>query len=117
DVAPCPLDQDQQTVLEADDKEEMNKEPRQPGEVAVESQPAEVGDGTGAADRRHAALVLVDKRRHRLALESRLAQPGVVAALLHVALGDTGPRLAFPPIAAGQVADSHQFRVPGYRQV
>ncbi|HXU61439.1 MAG TPA: hypothetical protein VN962_07045, partial [Polyangia bacterium] len=45
----------------------MDQRPGQPGDDAGEAQPADLGDGAGAADRGHEALVEVVKGAARLA--------------------------------------------------
>ena len=56
EVIPRPLDQNQQPALERHDVEQMDEEPDDPGEKAVQAQTSEIGDGGGPADRRQAPL-------------------------------------------------------------
>lgn len=60
---PVPVEVDGEPAAEADQQKEVNHGPRQPRQIALQPQPAEVGDGPRAADHRHAAPVPVAERQ------------------------------------------------------
>ncbi len=54
-----PLHEDGEAVPGADEEEEVDEKPHEPGDEAVELHPHALGDGVAAADRGHAALVKI----------------------------------------------------------
>ena len=50
-VIPTPLHQDQQTVVELHQVEEVDEQPQQPGQEARNVHPTQVGNRSGSADR------------------------------------------------------------------
>src|SRR6516164_2783363 len=66
-VGPGPFDHHKKAIAEADQKEQVNKQPREPGEVARNVNLAgQVRDGVGASNRRQAAFVEILKMLARL---------------------------------------------------
>src|SRR4051812_5508113 len=83
DVGPGPLGHHDKAAAEADQPEDVEKDPEQPGEKPRHIQAEDRADGGAAADGRHDAVVLVAERLERLA---RDGPPDVLAgarALLH----------------------------------
>src|SRR6266536_6679651 len=78
-----PADDDEDTVLEADEVPEVDDQPGDPGDQAAEPQPLDVGDRGGAADGREVPLVAVTERRCVARAEPSANDPCRVAALLH----------------------------------
>src|ERR1700738_1895111 len=56
-----PLHEDQHATLKLDDVHQVNKQPDEPGRPAPKIKPKNVGNGRGASDDRHVALVEVPK--------------------------------------------------------
>src|SRR2546425_4785133 len=67
EVRPGPLDQDQETIAEADQEHQVDGEPRHPGDRAPKPKTADLRDGSVAADGRHHPLVPVPEGARRLA--------------------------------------------------
>jgi hypothetical protein len=61
-----PADEHEDPVLEADEIEEMDDEPREPRDEAAQAEALDVCDGGSTADRREVALVAVAERLARL---------------------------------------------------
>src|SRR4051812_39754155 len=78
-----PADEDEQAVLGADEIEEVDEQPRQPGEEAAELHALDVGDRRGPADGGEIAFVAVAERRRGAALQAGADGTRRVAPLLH----------------------------------
>src|SRR5579864_5618751 len=63
DIGPRPLNEDQQTVAETDEKENVNEQPRHPRYEAGNMDLAEFGNGCCAADGGQTAFIPVVERR------------------------------------------------------
>src|SRR5207249_8343124 len=77
-----PARDDQQPVLEADQIEEMDDEPGDPGDEAADADPLDVRDGLRAADRGQIALVDVFEGLRGAARQAIADYPRDVAAFL-----------------------------------
>ena len=115
DKAGGPADQDQDSVLQPGQVEEVHEQPDQPGERPAETQAPDVGDRLPASDRGHVALVEVAERAWLAILEAGADGLGRVAALLHGDGRDSRQRLG--PVDADHVAEREDLGMPGQRQV
>ena len=70
-----PLEEHDHPVPEANEHEDVQEQPRQPGEHPRQPDPAEVADGRSPSDDRHAAEIAIDERRRRLSPQSSLNRP------------------------------------------
>src|SRR5690348_6810690 len=68
EVGPGPLHHDEHAVLEANEHEDVDEQPGQPGHQPPEPERTNLGDGGRATDRGHGAAVDVVERPSRLAL-------------------------------------------------
>src|ERR1700757_4326948 len=50
DISPRPLEEDDNTISELDDKEQVNKEPAQPGKKSTQFDHLKIGDGFVSTD-------------------------------------------------------------------
>src|ERR1041384_5747242 len=67
DISPCPFDHHKESIAEADEKEQVNEQPRQPGKVAGDMNfPGEVGNRARASNGGETAFVPVFKMLARL---------------------------------------------------
>src|SRR4051812_37286808 len=60
-VGPGPLKRHRQTVAEADQKQDVDKSPNQPGGKAAQMQPMQIGNSLVFAYRSHASFIPVPK--------------------------------------------------------
>src|SRR5260370_13254493 len=83
----------------------MDEEPDEPGEKTGDVQTENVGDGSGAADDGHVALIEIAEGRNRL-LPVQARPDGFcgVASALNGDLSDTGERLAVLVEREGEIA-------------
>src|SRR3954467_6100593 len=114
-----PAHDPQDPVLEADQVEDVDPEPQQPGERAAEVDPLDLGDGAGASDRGEVALVDVAERLDGLAEHPPPHDLRGVAALLHRHGRDARQVLHVPlrVLHAHHVAEREHLRVAGQREV
>src|SRR6266566_2599604 len=61
DISPSPLKEHHDTIAESDQKQDVNKQPRQPCRQSAQMHQVQVGHRFVAADCRHAALIKVPK--------------------------------------------------------
>src|SRR4029450_6024233 len=64
-IGPQPVEQHDEAGTKADKERDVDQAPQQPGQGAVDLQPAEVGDRRAPADRRHGAIVSIAERSGR----------------------------------------------------
>ena len=76
DEAEAPAEKHEQPVLEADQIEEVQPEPEQPGRQSRDVHAFEVGNRARAADRREVALVVVTERPRGLIAEAPADRAG-----------------------------------------
>ena len=66
EVLETPLDENLNAALELNDVHEMDEEPDEPSEETGDVQSENIGDGSGASDNGHVALVEIMEGRNRL---------------------------------------------------
>src|SRR5215472_10156693 len=82
DVRPQPFQQHDNPIPKADEEGDVDEAPQQPGETAIEADPAEISDGAAAADGREAAEIAINERCDRAAGQTCAHNVGNVRALL-----------------------------------
>src|SRR3954447_18061256 len=90
EVGPRPLGHHDDAVAEADQPEDVQEDPEQPGDVAGDLQAEHVADCRAAADRRHDAVVLVAEWLQRSPGDRAADVLAGAGALLHRDLRDAG---------------------------
>jgi hypothetical protein len=112
EVLETPFNENLDATLKLNDVHEMDEEPDEPGEKTGDVQTENVGDGSGAADDGHVALIEIAEGRNRLLPVQ--ARPdgfcGVVSAL-NGDLSDAGERLAVLVEREGQIADNENIGI------
>src|SRR5580700_1683281 len=73
EIRPRPLNKNQHSIAEADEKKNVDEEPCQPGHKTGDMNLAKLGDGCGAADGGEAAFVVIVKSRARRRFALNLA--------------------------------------------
>ena len=111
EVEKTPLDEDKDAALEFDDVDEVDEEPDEPGEKAGDVDTEDVGDGGGAANDGHIALVEIFEGRKSAAREASFDEFCGIAAALDGNLGDAGERIAFDVKRDGEIAKDEDFRM------
>ncbi len=94
----------------------MNEQPGQPGRVAGEADPADLGDGRRAPQRGHGAAIGVPEGGRRSACCEIDDGPGGVLAHLHGGRGHSGDGCSIL-LDVGEVADHEDVRVTREREV
>src|SRR5437660_4362529 len=82
EVSPRPFGQYEETIAEADEEEDVNEEPGEPGDESREMDLADLGDGFVAADGRHGSFVPIGEGLARLACDVALDGRGCPLAHL-----------------------------------
>src|SRR5438270_12900731 len=90
EIGPGPLEQDRETISEADQKNNVDEQPRQPRRNSAEMDKLQVRDRFVSADRRHAAFVEIPKPPRLSAVDHPQNIAGCVTALLHRHRRDSG---------------------------
>src|SRR5258705_9034152 len=85
-----PFDHDDEAVAETDQLEDVEKEPRKPGERSREPEAADISNGRPPADDRHVAPVVVDERPRPLPLQPLQDRACRMRAALHRHRRDAG---------------------------
>src|SRR5216684_7118491 len=120
-VRPCPLNEDDQAVAEADEKQDVHEEPRQPCHETRNVDLAEFSDGRSSANGSQAPFVPVVEGSTRLSARSRLNLPadelGDESALLDRDWSDAGQHLSVLVFHGGQIADHKNFRPSGKAEI
>src|SRR5688572_21645405 len=117
DVSPGPLHEDGEAIAEADQENDVDEKPDQPGQPAAQVDEIEVGHGFVPADGRHAALVPIAKALRLPAFDHRHDIARGVPALLHRHWRNARQRLAALVSEARQVANHHDFGMARDAQV
>ena len=95
EILEAPLDENLDAALELHDVHEMDEEPHEPGEKTGDVHTENIGNGGGAADDSHVALVeIVERRNGLLPFQARLDCLCGVAPSLNGDLRDAGEGLA-----------------------
>ena len=118
EVLETPLNENLNAALELNDVHEMDEEPDEPSEEAGDVQAENIGDGSGATDNGHVALVeIVEGRNRLLPLQARLDGFCGVASTLNSDLRDAGKRLAVFVEGKGEIADDENIGIVGNGEV
>ena len=118
DVLETPLNENLNAALELNDVHEMDEEPDEPSEKAGDVQSENIGNGGGATDNSHVALVeIVEGRNRLLPLQARLDGFCGVASTLNGDLRDAGERLAVFVEEKGEIADDENIGIVGNGEV
>jgi hypothetical protein len=113
-----PSCEDEQSVLYADQVEEMYSKPGDPGERSAEADPLEIHDGFGTADSRKVALVAIAEGRHLPAAKTGEYDSRGVPALLHGDGCESGKRVHAIGVAdRNHVSEREDLGVPEQREV
>src|SRR5581483_9543168 len=83
DIRPSPLNEHNYSVSKADQEENVNKQPRQPGEVTGNVQLSDFRDGRGTADGCEAPLIKIMEIFSRIILQVAGDCLPYITALLH----------------------------------
>src|SRR6266700_5620650 len=109
-VLKTPLDEDENAALKFDDGNQVDKQPDQPCEQTRKMHAKNVGDGGGASDDGHIALVKIVKCSGlRLFFHPRANHFCRVGAALHSNLSDTGERSAIFIVRQSQIANNEHI--------
>ncbi len=111
EVSPDPGGEDREAVAEADEEEDVDREPGGPGGKAAPvgfEGPFDFGDGVHAADGGHVALVEVAKGGARASGEIGSEDSGDMVAHLHGRLSDAGDLMAVL-LEVGQIAQNEDL--------
>ena len=117
EVEKAPLDEDDDAALEFDDVDEVDEEPKAPGNEAGNVDPKNVGDGGGAPDYGHVAFVEIFEGRKSAASEAGFDEFAGVFSALDGDLGDAGERIAFCVVRDGEIAEDKNFGMVGNGEV
>jgi hypothetical protein len=117
EVEKTPLDEDDDAALEFDDVDEVDEDPQAPGGEAGNVNAENVGDGGGAADDSHIALVEIFEGRESAAGEAGLDEFASVFSALDGDLGNAGERIAFCVVGDGQIAEDENLGMVGGGEV
>src|SRR5690242_419948 len=116
-VRPCPLEEGYHAVAEADQVEDVDDQPCDPGEKAGHFHQPQVNQSVGTSYGGKVALVKVAERLMLLFARDALCnERGHIAAFLHGNGGNTGERLAVLRDGGG-VADDEDVGMAGKREV
>ena len=116
-VRPRPLDQHDQPVTEADEKENVDEKPGQPGDEARNMKFPKVSDGGSASDGGETAFVHVVKVLAGFTCQVTLNVFGRCCSFLYGYRRDSGKHFAVFIFQSSQVADDKNFRMPSNTQV
>src|SRR5947208_1357410 len=83
EISPRPLKQNGQPIAKANQKYDVDEQPREPGWNSAEMNQLQVRDRFVPADRRHAAFVEIPKALRLSPIDHRQNIAGCVTALLH----------------------------------
>ena len=108
EIRPRPLEEDGEAVSKANEKDDVNKQPRQPREESTQMEELQIGDGFISTDRGHASFVEVMKRLRLSASNHRQNIARSVAPFLHRDGRNAGQWLAGLMGKICQIAD-HQY--------
>src|SRR5258707_9472450 len=111
------LDEDDDAALEFDDVDQVDEEPDAPGNKARDMYAENIGDGGGAADEGHVALVEIFEWRESATGEARFDEFGGVFPPLDGDLGDAGEWVAFCVVRDCQIAENENFGMVGDGEV
>lgn len=118
EVLETPLNENLNAALELNEVHEMDEEPDEPSEEAGDVQSKNIGDGRGATDNGHVALVeIVEGRNRLLPLQARLDGFCGVASTLNGDLRDAGERLAVFVEGKGEIADDENIGIVGNGEI
>src|ERR1700736_4367594 len=117
EVAPHPLNEDEEAVLEADQVEDVDEQPRYPGEKSGEAEAARLRDGLVLPDGGHHPLVAIAERAARPALRGSenvaRCQPPLLDGRRRQSRHQPSPWL----FEVGHVTDHERIAMTGDRQV
>src|SRR5262249_38024222 len=116
-IGPEPVEQHREPIAEADQEEDVDGAPEEPGEPPAQLDEAEIADRDLAPDRRQVARVAVAEGGHRLAGEAGEDGPRRVGALLLGGGRDAGDGPARGVDAGGGVADDEDLGMPRHAEV
>src|SRR5258707_8824862 len=117
EIEEAPLDEDDDAALEFDDVDQVDEEPDEPGDEAGDVNAENVGDGGGAADDGHVALVEIFEWRESATGEARFDEFGGVFPSLDGDLGDARQGFTFCIIGVCQIAEDENFGMVGNGEV
>src|SRR5258707_7726186 len=117
EIEEAPLDEDDDAALEFDDVDQVDEEPDAPGDEAGDVNAENVGDGGGAADDGHVALVEIFEWRESATGEAGFDEFGGVFPSLDGDLGDAGEWVAFCVVRDCQIAENENFGMVGDGEV
>ena len=112
-----PVGEHGHAVAEADQIEDVDPHPGEPGGKPIEFQVLELDDGSGATDRGEHPLVAVAEGEPPLAADAAHDVVGHRAPLLHGHGGQAGERLPILAPEVGDVPDGEDLRVAGDRAI
>jgi hypothetical protein len=116
-VAPGPLDRDQDTALKLHDVQDVDEQPRQPADQARHVESTDLPYRRPTTDGCQAALIMVAERTNRLAALPALDKIGNILTLLHSNWRNTRQRLSILVAKAGKVTDHEDVWRTGHAQI
>ena len=117
EVGEEPLGEDDEPVAEADEVEDMDKAPAEPGDKAGELDFAKHADRFGFADGGHRSFVVVDKGGALVFLQPFPQDLGDVAPLLYGNGSKARQRLPFFIHSAGGISQNENFWMVRNREI
>ena len=117
DISPRPLEEDENTISELDDKEQVNKEPAQPGKKSTQFDHLKIGDRFVSTDSGHATLVPILERFRRATHSQGYYIPGRMFSRLHGKWGNTWQRSSTLVRKISHVANGKNFGMAWYAEV
>src|SRR5258705_8132952 len=115
-VRPCPFEEHEEAVPEADQEGDVHAEPGQPGGQPREPEGADDRDRGGAAHGGHAAAVAVAEGARGFAGQATPGIGGRRPPLLDRHRGHAGKRLARAVGEGAEIAGHEDLRMPGHRE-
>ncbi len=117
DIAPRPLQEDENLISKLDDKEQVNQQPTQPGEKSTQLNHLKIRNGLVSADSCHAALVPVLERLRWASHSQGHDIPSGMFPSLHRKWGNARKRLPTLVRKIGYIANSKYVGMIRYAQV
>src|SRR5215471_438824 len=118
EVFETPLNENLNATLKLNEVHEMDEEPDEPSEETGDVQSENIGDGRGATDDGHVALVeIVEGWNRLLPLQARLDGFCGIASTLNSDLRDAGKRLAVFVEGKGEIADDENIGIVGNGEI